>query len=208
MNNSLNSILDRLFGKSDQACGSESTIFVGLGNPGAKYVRTPHNLGFSFIDHLAAKHHVKLDKRTKHTLVGHGMIGARQVILVKPKTYVNNSGIAIKSLMSRYNTPLQSILIVYDELNLPPGKIKLSRDGGAGGHNGIKSIISSLGSSSFPRLRIGIGRPLKGNDQISYVLGKMSPEDHETAITAIEIATEAAHVFLTNGISEAMNQYN
>ncbi len=208
MTSSLQSILDRLLGGRDPQADRDRVIVVGLGNPGDKYARTRHNLGFWFIDRLAEEHGIELNKRSKHVVSGDGEIDGTPVVLAKPRTYVNNSGEAVKSLMTRYKASYEAILVVYDELNLPPGKIRLRKDGSAGGHNGIKSVISAVGSQDFPRLRIGIGRPTQSGDEIDYVLGKMSPEERKTADEAIDRAVEIVGVFLAEGVTEAMNRYN
>lgn len=208
MTNSIFSILDSLFGGRDPTADADRVIVVGLGNPGDKYARTRHNLGFWFIDKLAEEHGIEMKKRTRHVVTGEGVVGGRPVVLAKPRTYVNNSGEAVKSLITRYKASSEAILVVYDELNLPLGKTRLRRDGSAGGHNGIKSIISAVGSQDFPRLRIGIGRPTQSGDEIDYVLGRMSPEERKTADEAIGRAVEIVGVFLTDGITEAMSRYN
>ena len=183
-------------------------VIVGLGNPGPEYAGTRHNAGFWCIDALAKKHDIALERKNRSAIVGEGEIQDRRVVLVKPRTFVNRSGAAVKYLRARFATPMTGLLIVCDDINLPPGKLRLRRKGSAGGHNGIRSVIEAAGSQDFPRLRIGVGRPPEGTGQIEHVIGPMNAEDRETVDEAVERAAEAIVCLLTEGIDEAMSRFN
>jgi PTH1 family peptidyl-tRNA hydrolase len=185
-----------------------SLVIVGLGNPGDKYTRTRHNAGFWFIDRLAKKHSITLERRHQSALIGEGVIGDDSVVLVKPRTFVNRSGEAVRYLLARYRIKPDKLLIVYDEINLPPGKLRLRPGGSAGGHNGIRSIIESAGTQEFPRLRIGVGRQEDGDSQIDHVLGKLPPDEQKAVDDAIERGVDAVSNLLTEGIDRAMNKFN
>ena len=183
-------------------------VIVGLGNPGPEYAGTRHNVGFWCIDTLARKHDITLERRHKSAIIGEGSIQACPVALVKPRTFVNRSGATFSYLKARYALPTDKLLIVCDDINLPPGKLRLRRKGSAGGHNGIKSVIEAAGSQDFPRLRIGVGRPTEGTGQIEHVIGPMDPEDWEVVDEAVERAAEAVACLLTEGMDETMSRYN
>jgi PTH1 family peptidyl-tRNA hydrolase len=202
-------ILDTLFGtKEQQPQDRPSLIVVGLGNPGSQYAETRHNVGFWCVDRLAREHSITLERRHKAALIGEGVIGGRSVVLAKPRTYVNRSGEAVSYLLTRYRVTPAELLIVYDEINLPPGKLRLRPRGSAGGHNGIKSVIEALGTQEFPRLRVGVGRPPDGADQIGHVLGAVSPEEREAVDDALERVAQAVSCLLTDGIDTTMNRFN
>lgn len=185
-----------------------SLVIVGLGNPGPEYAVTRHNAGFWCVDALASKHSITLERRNRSAIVGEGEIEDHRVVLVKPRTYVNRSGAAINYLTARYAAPIDKLLIVCDDINLPPGKLRMRRKGSAGGHNGIKSVIEAAGSQEFPRLRIGVGRPPEGTGQIEHVIGPMDSQDREVVDEAVERAAEAIECLLTEGIDEAMSRFN
>ena len=194
--------------KDKQQVSPPSLVIVGLGNPGPEYAGTRHNAGFWCIDALAKKHGITLERRNRSAIVGEGEIEDHRVILVKPRTFVNRSGAAIKYLTARYAAPIEKVLIVCDDINLPPGKLRMRRKGSAGGHNGIKSVIEAAGSQGFPRLRIGVGRPPEGTGQIEHVIGPMESRDREIVDEAVERAAEAIECLLTVGIDEAMSRFN
>ena len=181
---------------------------VGLGNPGAEYAATRHNAGFWCIDVLARKYAIHLERRRSSAIIGEGAIANRPVALVKPRTYVNRSGAAIRYLQARYALPTDKLLIVCDDINLPPGKLRLRPKGSAGGHNGLKSIIEATGSQAFPRLRIGVGRPADGAGQIEHVIGPMPPDEREVLDAAVERAADAIACLLAEGIQETMSRFN
>ena len=183
-------------------------VIVGLGNPGPEYAGTRHNAGFWCIDALADKHAVTMERKHRSAVIGEGNIETYPVVLVKPRTYVNRSGATISYLKARYALPTDKLLIVCDDINLPPGKLRLRRKGSAGGHNGIKSVIEAAGSQDFPRLRIGVGRPAEGTGQIEHVIGPMEPTDREVVDEAVERAADAVSCLLSDGIEETMSRYN
>jgi len=183
-------------------------VIVGLGNPGPEYAGTRHNAGYWCIDTLADKHDITLERKNRSAILGEGYIGTHSVVLVKPRTFVNRSGAAVSYLQARYSQPNDKLLVVCDDINLAPGKLRLRRKGSAGGHNGIKSVIEAAGSQDFPRLRIGVGRPPEGTGQIEHVIGPMEPEDREIVDEAVERAADAIACLLSEGIDETMSRYN
>ena len=183
-------------------------LVVGLGNPGERYEKTRHNVGFWCIDRLGEQHSIKINRRNRLALTGEGRIGDEDIVLAKPRTFVNESGQAITSLMARYYATAADLLVVYDDMDLPAGKLRLRPDGGPGGHNGIKSIIGALGTQGFARLRVGVGRPGQGDDQIEHVLGRANAEDQDLVDAAVETAVEVIACYLSEGVETAMNRYN
>ncbi|MDY6805800.1 MAG: aminoacyl-tRNA hydrolase [Cyanobacteriota bacterium] len=191
-------------------------LIVGLGNPEPKYDRTRHNIGFAAIDALADRMQVSLSANRKFQGEfgeGRGPSGEK-IRLLKPLTYMNNSGRSIRAVLDWYKLPPQSVSIVYDDLDLPLGRMRLRLSGSAGGHNGMKSAIALMGTKDFPRLRIGIGRPKNaapdGSDKktIGYVLGKFSPEETELMDGVLQLVVEAMELSLRQGIEKAMSLYN
>lgn len=183
-------------------------IVVGLGNPEPHYARTRHNAGWWLIDLLAEKHGIEVGRAHSTTRLGVGSVGEYTVALAKPRTHVNGSGAAIRYLLARFRTTQDRLLIVYDETALPPGKLRLRPKGSAAGHNGIKSIIETLGNQDFARLRIGVGRPPPGGDMVGWVLGEMSAEDQELVDDAIVRAADSILYLLEEGVDRAMNKVN
>jgi len=181
-------------------------LIVGLGNPGEKYKLTKHNVGFWTIDRIAAAIDATAEKNQCDALVRQGTYGGKKVLLVKPQTFMNLSGHAVSQLLHYYKDRVEDILVIHDDLDLPVGKLRIKKGGGgAGGHNGIKSIIEQLGSNDFDRVKIGIGR--KGN-AADYVLTPFVGEDRENVQKAVEQAAEAVEIWLQNGVEKAMNLYN
>lgn len=201
-------ILGTLLGRGAGRPQKPSLVIVGLGNPGSQYADTRHNIGFWCVDHLAKAYSIAFTRRHRLVHLGEGVIEGRQVALAKPRTYVNLSGQAVKYLLDRYGVTPQELLVIYDDMDLPPGKLRLRSRGSAGGHNGIKSIIEATGTQEFPRLRIGIGRPAEGQDWKEYVLGQMSPEERKLAEEAVARAAQAVVSVLTEGVTAAMNRFN
>ncbi len=185
-----------------------SLVVVGLGNPGPQYARTRHNIGFWCIDRLAAHHAIDVRRRHRTSLIGEGAIGDSRVVLAKPRTFVNLSGEAVRYLRARYRVSPGDVLVICDDVALDPGKIRLRPSGSAGGHNGLKSIIEVLGTQQFPRLRVGIGRPADGGDQIGFVVGTMSQAEQQVVDAAVASAAEAVASVLADGIERAMNRFN
>ena len=203
-----------LLGKSEKsppsAAGQEppALVIIGLGNPGPKYAKTRHNVGFWCIDLLAKQHGITLERKHKTAIIGEGVVEGRRVILAKPRTFVNRSGQAVEYLRARYGVPLDKFLVIYDDINLPVGKLRLRANGSAGGHNGIRSVIESTGSQDFPRIRVGVGRPPEGSDQIGYVIGEMSPQEREATDVAMDHVAEAVSSLLIENINVTMNRFN
>ncbi len=183
-------------------------LIVGLGNPGRRYARHRHNIGFRCLDRLAARHGLTFDRVQNRALLATGRIADRAVVLAKPQTFMNESGRAVAPLVRAYHVPLERLLVVYDDLDLPPGTIRLRPEGGSGGHRGMRSIIEALGSQDFPRLRVGIGRPPGRMAPADYVLQDLSPEEEERFDRVCERVAEAIHCWLTEGIVLAMSRYN
>ena len=189
-------------------------LIVGLGNPGRTYARDRHNIGFRCLNYFASLHHIRFDHRQCQARIGIGEIAGSKLLLAKPGTFVNLSGKAVACLARRHDIPLNDIVVVYDDLDLPLGKIRLRGSGGSGGHKGMKSIISALGGQDFPRIRIGIGRPQveeqsSGEDIIvNYVLGDFSPQEEKVIKLAIVTVAQAIDCLLSQGIEMAMSKFN
>ncbi len=182
-------------------------LVVGLGNPGPEYANTRHNVGFRVIDLLGQRHRIEVRSRERQSLGGYGKIGEESVALVKPQTYMNVSGRAVVSYSRAFAFKPESILVVYDDMDLPIGRLRIRPQGSAGGHNGIKSIIAELGSDAFPRVRIGVGRP-RGGDAIGHVLSKFTGPEVGEIRDAIERAADAVECILSDGLETAMNRFN
>lgn len=183
-------------------------IIVGLGNPGRKYVGTRHNIGFRFIDQLADSLSIRMGPGKGPFHIGKASRAGKNIYLVKPTTYMNNSGDAVRQVINWYKTDIDSCMICYDDLNLDIGTIRLRPGGSAGGHNGIKDIIQKLGTDNFPRLRFGIGNEFPKGQQVNYVLSPFSDEEEEAVDDALNRATDAVFTYVRNGIEQAMNDYN
>lgn len=183
-------------------------IIVGLGNPESEYEKTRHNMGFNVINKLAEKHNIEVKQKKFKGLYGAGFIGTKKVALLKPQTYMNLSGEAVVEIMNFYKEELENLLIIYDDVDIEKGEIKIRKFGSAGSHNGMKSIVSLLGSDKFPRVRVGIGKPEENRDMISHVIGAMSKEDQEILDKSTTKAAEAIEELIKNGIDSAMNKFN
>ena len=199
---------DLLGGRQNKQSGSPSLVIVGLGNPGPEYARTRHNAGFWLIDRLAKEYSIALSRRHRTAIIGEGEIEGYRIVLVKPRTFVNRSGETIRYLMARYGISSENLLIAYDEIALPPGKLRMRSKGSAGGHNGIKSIIEAVGGQDFPRLRVGVGQPTPGDDQIGHVLGTLLPDEQKAVDEALDRSVQAVSSLLTDGIDVTMNRFN
>jgi PTH1 family peptidyl-tRNA hydrolase len=188
-------------------------LIVGLGNPGAKYDRTRHNIGFDIVDALARVWKISLAENRKFQgAVGEGLAaGNVKVRLLKPMTFMNNSGQSIRATIDWYKLPPESVLVIYDEMDLPVGKLRLRLSGSAGGHNGMKSAITHLGTQTFPRLRVGIGSAKDvhpDKDTISHVLGHFSAAETPVMAEVTQLAIGAVEASLKQGVEKAMNSYN
>ncbi|MBM7704912.1 aminoacyl-tRNA hydrolase [Metabacillus iocasae] len=183
-------------------------VIVGLGNPGREYDRTRHNIGFMIIDELAEHLMISLDKTKFNGIYGVGTVKGEKVILLKPLTYMNLSGESLKPLMSYYDVSPEDILVIYDDLDLPSGKVRLRTKGSAGGHNGIKSIVQHLKTQEFNRIRVGIDRPTNGMKISDYVLGKFTNEEMVDMKEAIDKSIKASEDWIHTPFLEVMNRYN
>ncbi len=183
-------------------------LIVGLGNPEEEYGETRHNMGFNAINKIAEQYNIKINKNKFQGIYEIANIENHKTILLKPQTYMNLSGNSVKEIVDFYKIEKEKIIIIYDDMDIEPGKIKIRKKGSAGGHNGMKSIIQMLGTDEFARIRIGIGRPNnKGND-INYVIGKIPKEEITKLEEGIEKAKEATIEILKNNIDTAMNKFN
>lgn len=183
-------------------------LIVGLGNPGSQYDRTRHNIGFEVIDQLADRFNVQLNESKYKGLYSVMHKGNQKVILLKPLTYMNLSGDCIRPLMDYYKVPIENVVVIYDDLDLPVGRIRLRQKGSAGGHNGIKSIIQHLGTEKFNRIRIGINRPPEGMKVPNYVLGKFSKEDWHEMQSVVQTCADACEEWLESPFVQVMNHFN
>ena len=183
-------------------------LIVGLGNPGNEYANTRHNMGFDTINKLAKQYNIEINKHKFKGIYGTGMIENEKVILLKPQTYMNLSGKCVKEFLDFYKIEREKMIIIYDDMDVEPGKIKIRKQGSAGSHNGMKSVISEIQTQEFPRIRIGIGRPIHENDKINYVIGNIPEEEMEKLEEGIEKAKEATIDILAKGIDHAMNKFN
>ena len=184
-------------------------LIVGLGNPGREYENTRHNTGFQCIDLLAEKLGVCITKERFKALTAAASHGGQKLVLMKPQTFMNASGIAVEAAAHFYKVPPERVLVIFDDISLPVGRIRVRPDGSAGGHNGIKSIISSLGSDRVPRVKIGVGaKPHPDYDLADWVLSSISKEDRESYASSLERGRDAALTIVTEGISKAAAAYN
>jgi PTH1 family peptidyl-tRNA hydrolase len=188
---------------------NESWLIVGLGNPGKEYERTRHNAGFRAIDILADKLGCRIDKGKFQGLYGQTVYGGRKVFLLKPQTYMNLSGRSVLQLSAYFNIPPQRIIVLFDDISLAPGRLRIRADGSAGGHNGIKSIISEVGSQSFPRVKIGVGsKPNPEFDLADWVLSTFSAKEEKDLQFALSNAADAALCVIDHGVPESANRFN
>ena len=193
-----------MFGKT-----SENWLIVGLGNPGKDYEKTRHNCGFRALDILAGKLGCKVDKGKFQGLYGQTNYGGRKLLLLKPLTYMNLSGRSVLQLSAYFHVPPQRIIVLFDDISLEPGRLRIRADGSAGGHNGIKSIISELGSQEFPRVKIGVGgKAHPEQDLADHVLSTFSASEEKALVSALERAADAALCIIEKGVPEAANRYN
>jgi len=200
--------LNRFKSSEAEAAPEAAALIVGLGNPGREYAGNRHNVGFLTADRWAAAHALAFNKIQHHAIIALGRSGQRRIIVAKPQTYMNESGRAAGALLRFYKIPVEQLLVIFDDLDLPFGVIRLRADGGAGGHNGMRSIIQQLGGNQFARLRIGIGRPPGRMDPAAFVLQDFSREEAAELDALLDRAGQAIDAFLTAGITATMNQFN
>ncbi len=183
-------------------------LIVGLGNPGARYEKTRHNVGFMVLDALASCYDLKIDKKQGAALVGQGRLAGQKVLLLKPQTYMNKSGEAVLEIINYYRDAIEDLLVIHDDLDLEVGRLRFKRGGGSGGHNGLKSITQMLNSPDYSRLKIGIGRPTGPMKAEDYVLGALGENERKILPEVIKSSLEGLKVWGTEGIDEAMNKFN
>ncbi len=183
-------------------------LIVGLGNPEPQYSKTRHNMGFDTVNLVAKKHNIEFNKKGFDGIYGSGEIEGEKVILLKPQTYMNESGKSIIQVKNFYKIENEKIIVIYDDIDLDIGVVKLRKKGGAGTHNGMKSVVSNLETTEFPHIRIGIGMPEFKEILISYVINKLTEEEYEKLMPAIEKAASAVEIIIRDGIDNAMNQLN
>lgn len=181
-------------------------LIVGLGNPGKEYENTRHNIGFKVIDNIAKEYNIDINRQKFKGIYGEGFINGKKVMLLKPSTYMNLSGESVREVIDFYNIDNNEILVIYDDISLEVGRLRIREKGSAGGHNGIKSIIAHLGSDVFSRIKVGVGQP--NTDLVKFVLGKFSKEEMSTLDESIEASTKATAEIIINDVKTAMNQFN
>ena len=186
-------------------------LIVGLGNPGRGYASNRHNVGFICLNHFARTQGIRFDKKQAQARIGVGEVAGSRLVVARPQTYMNLSGQSVSRLVKRFNINLNNLLVIHDDLDLPLGKIRIRQGGSSGGHKGVDSIITCLGSQGFLRLRVGIGRPAiaeSEDDIIAYVLSDFTPEEKQTMARVIPRVSEAILCLITEGVVAAMNKYN
>lgn len=198
-----------IFKRQKQVAGAPEWIIAGLGNPGPKYEHSRHNAGFMALDALCEKNSVKLRKIRFFSLIGYGTISDSNILFVKPQTFMNLSGKAVSAAADYYRIPMERVIVIYDDVSLPVGKIRVRKKGSAGGHNGIKDIIRLCGTEDFPRVKIGIGSPENpGYELTDWVLGRFGKEEIPAVKSAIERAALAAEKIIAEGAEAAAGEFN
>ena len=188
--------------------GGVQWLLVCLGNPGKEYANTRHNIGFLAADALEKRAGVKFNKLRYRALTGEVTLGGQRVLVVKPQTYMNLSGEAVKLAGGFYKIPPDHILVLYDDVSLPLGKLRIRASGSAGGHNGIKNIIAHLGTDAFPRIKVGVGAPAQPDGMVDWVIGNFTASERKVVDAAIDRALDAAACVIEYGVSEAQNRFN
>lgn len=187
--------------------GDRMYVIVGLGNPGRKYDKTKHNIGFHVVDYISKKHGIKVNKIKYKAIIGEGMIAGEKVMLVKPQTYMNLSGESVMRILDYYNLPLENLIVIYDDIDTDIGRLRIRKKGSAGSHNGMKNIIYLLKSQDFPRVRVGIGKPMQ-MILADYVMAPFPKSEREPVLDSISRAGESCEVIIRDGVDNAMNFYN
>lgn len=183
-------------------------VIVGLGNPGKQYENTRHNVGFNLIDILSKEHSIPVNKIKHKALIGEGIIGGNKVLLVKPQTYMNLSGETLIGIYQYYKVDPENIIVIYDDIDLDVGKLRIRKKGSGGTHNGMRSIIKCLGFDNFPRVRVGVSKPEHGQDLASFVLSRFRKDEIEDLQEALERAALAIETTIKDNLDLAMNKYN
>ena len=183
-------------------------LIVGLGNPEPEYSRTRHNMGFDVVNKIAKKNSIEINKSKFNALYGSGVIANEKVIIVKPQTYMNLSGESIVKFVNFYKISLDNLIVVYDDMDIDKGLIKIRKKGGPGTHNGMKSVVNSLGTEDFSRIRVGIGKPIVDANMINYVINRVDTSEYEILEKGIDIAACAVEEIIKSNLDSAMNKYN
>ena len=183
-------------------------LIIGLGNPESDYSGTRHNMGFNVINKLAEQYSIDISRKKFNSEYGNGIIEGEKVVLIKPQTFMNNSGEAVIEFVQFYKIEFDKIVVIYDDVDIEPGKIRIRKSGSSGNHNGMKSIIQFLHNQTFPRIRVGIGKPAEHIDMIEHVIGAVPEGEKEILNQGVEKAKDAVIELLKNGIDSSMNQYN
>lgn len=183
-------------------------VIVGLGNPGKKYNVTRHNIGFEVVDEFARQNNIKMTKVKFKAVIGEGRIGTEKVIVAKPQTYMNLSGESVMRILEFYNLPIENLIVVYDDIDIDTGKLRIRKKGSGGSHNGMRNIIYLLKEDTFPRVRIGVGRPHPNQALADYVLGRFSKDEQELLIPVVKDAVSAIETMVKEDVDLAMNRYN
>lgn len=183
-------------------------VVVGLGNPGKDYTNTRHNIGFDTIDLLGKRNDININKIKFTSVYGEGHIGGKKVLLVKPQTYMNNSGVTVRDISNFYKVPTENIIVIVDDIDIDFAAVRVKRKGSAGTHNGLRSIIYQLQKDDFPRVKIGIGKKHENQDLANFVLSRFSKEEREDIENSIVLGTEAVECIINHGIEKAMNEFN
>lgn len=194
--------------KSEPGSATDTYVIVGLGNPGKEYEDTRHNMGYKAIDVLSSDENIEIKKNKFHSLIGQGSIAGKKAVLVKPLTYMNRSGIAARESAMYFDVPSQNVIVIYDDIDLPAGSIRIRKSGGAGTHNGMKSVVQELGTKDFIRIRIGIGAAAGDEDLVDRVIGKVPKEEQAVLQRAAEEAAKAVKDIIEIGADNAMNRHN
>lgn len=203
--------LRNLFNKlqrQDSSSKKISHLIVGLGNPGPKYDKTRHNAGFMALDGLAQKGQIQVNQSKFHSLSGNGMIGQNRCLLLKPQTFMNNSGEAVEEARAYYKIPIEQVILLVDDIHFPIGKIRIRKKGSAGGHNGIKSVLYETGEEEFIRIRIGVGEKPPEYDLVKWVLKKFTTQELQELERGLNDAVGAVEEILQHGVESAMNRFN
>jgi PTH1 family peptidyl-tRNA hydrolase len=194
--------------KTTESFNDNTYVIVGLGNPGREYENTRHNMGFRALDLIASQAGIDVRRSRFHALTGQGRVGNHKVVLVKPQTYMNRSGISVREAAMYFDVPSSNVIVIYDDIDLPTASIRIRKSGGPGTHNGMKSVVEQLGVRDFPRIRIGVGNAEGGEDLVDRVIGKVPESDQKLLDTAASEAAQAALDIIEHGIDIAMNRHN
>ncbi len=194
--------------KSEPGFAKDTYVIVGLGNPGKEYADTRHNMGYKAIDVLSSDENIEIRRNKFHSLIGQGRIAGKKVVLVKPETYMNRSGIAVRESAMYFNVAPENLIVICDDIDLPSGSIRIRKSGGAGTHNGMKSVVQELGTKDFVRIRIGVGAAEAGEDLVDRVIGEVPAAERELLQKAAAEAASAVKDIIAIGVDNAMNRHN